>query len=94
MNADNNETRKYTKIPVELHNYLHNALERGDLTIKNVVAMGISQSNAYTIKNSTAYTGKPTSGRPAFLSGNLKSSFISMASRGKFDSIKRAHEWL
>ncbi|CAL6049776.1 Conserved_hypothetical protein [Hexamita inflata] len=86
--------RKYLKVSVEMHNNLHRALNDGTLTIKQVMAQGISQTNAYNIKNYSAQTVKPTCGRKPKLTGKMKSCFYAKVGRGCFRSYKEAQEYL
>ena len=48
--------RKNMKVSTKLHNQLHKQLKVGQLTIKDLIKMGISIANAYIIKNHMAYT--------------------------------------
>ena len=39
------------KVPVEIHNYWHKKFKRHEITIEDLIAVGVSRANAYIIKN-------------------------------------------
>ncbi|CAL6105069.1 DDE_superfamily endonuclease domain containing protein [Hexamita inflata] len=55
--------KEYFKVNVNLHNNLHKALNDGTMTIKQVMAIGISRAWAYIIKKHPAYQARPWQGR-------------------------------
>ncbi|CAL5985618.1 Hypothetical_protein [Hexamita inflata] len=91
---DNPIKRKYMKVSVEMHNNLHKALQDGTVTIKEILQLGISHSNAYHIKNYSADIVKPTCGRKSQLTCKMKSRLIYKVTQGKLTSNKEAQQYI
>ncbi|CAL6091224.1 Hypothetical_protein [Hexamita inflata] len=87
-------TRKYMKVSVDMHNKLHKQLQEGTITIKEVVQLGISHSNAYHIKNYSADTVEPTSGRKSQLTNKIRRRLILKINQGFIKSNIEAQQYL
>ena len=82
------------KVPVEIHNYWHKKFKRHEITIEDLIAVGVSRANAYIIKKYPAYYGPATSGPKPKIPVDMAGTIVSKASNGSYESMPVLLKWV
>ena len=82
------------KVPVEIHNYWHKKFKRHEITIEDLISVGVSRANAYIIKKYPAYYGPATSGPKPKILVDMAGTIVSKASNGSNESMPVLLKWV